>query len=135
MPGLDTLLNRFRSAPNQVPPIRPDLLDAIYEVARQDGCSPSKAINDLLSFALAERQSSSASLAMWQQLTPREKEVAALVWLGLTNPEIAAQMVISPYTVKAHMRNILAKFNVHSKEELRGILSNLDFSDWVKGDG
>ncbi len=131
MSGLNTLLNRFLPSPTPAPHIRPDLLEAIQEIARHDGCSLNKAINDLLSFALAERRSSNASLVMWQQLTPREKEVAALVWQGLTNPEIAAQMVISVYTVKAHMRNILAKLDVHSKEELRAILSSLDFSEWV----
>lgn len=130
MPSLDKFLSRFRTVP---PPlhIRPDLLAAIQEIARQDGTSPSAVVDDLLTFALAERHSSNTSLAMWQQLTPREKEAAALIWVGLTNAQIAAHMVISVYTVRAHVRSILAKFGVHSKEELRLMLSSLDFSDWV----
>lgn len=131
MSGLESLLNRLRN-PAPLPfRIRPDLLAAVQEIAQQDGISPSAVVDDLLAFALAERHSSNTSLAMWQQLTPREKEVAVLVWLGLTNAQIAAHMVISVFTVRAHMRSILAKFDVHSKEELRLMLSSLDFSDWV----
>lgn len=133
MPGFDTFLNHFRTSPTPSFSIRADLMATIQEIARQDGCAIDTIINDLLSFALAERHSANASLAMWQQLTPREKEVVALVWLGLTNPQIAVQLVVSVYTVKAHMRSILTKFDVHSKEELRTILSSLDFSEWVEG--
>ena len=133
MSGFDTLLNRFRTPPSPSLYIRPDLMTAIQGIAQQDNCSIGTVINDLLSFALAERHSSNASLVMWQQLTPREKEVVALVWLGQTNPQIAAQLVVSVYTVRAHMRSILSKFDVHSKEDLRAILSSLDFSEWVEG--
>jgi len=108
-----------------------DLLTAVNEIAEQDGSSVDVIVHDLLSFALAERQSSHASLEMWYQLTQREREVAVLVWFGLTNKEIAKRMVISVHTVKAHMRSILSKFNVHSKEELRQALIGLDFSEWA----
>jgi len=116
--------------PPSLVPIHPDLLTAVTEIAAQDDSSVGVVVNDLLSFALAERQSSHASLERWYQLTQREREVAALVWFGLTNKEIAERMVISVHTVKAHMRHILAKFGVHSKEELRNALTGLDFSEW-----
>ena len=112
-------------------PLRSDLFLAVTEIAAQDESSVDVVVNDLLSFALAERQSSHASLETWYQLTQREREVAALVWFSLTNKEIAERMVISVHTVKAHMRNILAKFGVHSKEELRQELTGLDFSEWA----
>ncbi len=128
------LQNIFRqhnqTQPSSLIPIHPDLLAALTEIAVQDNSSVHVVVNDLLGFALAERQSSHASLEIWYQLTQREREVAALVWFGLTNKEIAARMVISVHTVKAHMRNVLAKFGVRSKEELRNALTGLDFSEW-----
>ncbi|MBK7916796.1 MAG: helix-turn-helix transcriptional regulator [Chloroflexi bacterium] len=60
-----------------------------------------------------------------------EKEVAVLVYLELTNPEIARRLVLSPNTVKTHIRHILAKFGLISREELRRELAGLDFSDFL----
>ncbi len=42
-------------------------------------------------------------------LTPREREVHALVATGMTNREIATRLVLSERTVETHVRNILAK--------------------------
>jgi two-component system nitrate/nitrite response regulator NarP len=63
-------------------------------------------------------------------LSPREQQVVALTCLNLTNRQIAAKLVITPETAKTHVRNILRKFNLHSKVELREALSDWDFSDW-----
>jgi DNA-binding NarL/FixJ family response regulator len=48
-------------------------------------------------------------------LTQREGEVIRAVAAGLTNAQIASRMVISTTTVNAHIRNIFAKFNVHTR--------------------
>ena len=50
-------------------------------------------------------------------LTPREREVAALVAEGLSNGEIAKRLFISENTVKNHVRNILEKLQLHSRME------------------
>lgn len=50
-------------------------------------------------------------------LTLREREVLELVAEGLTNKEVAAQLVISENTVRAHMRHILDKLHVSSRVE------------------
>ncbi len=52
-----------------------------------------------------------------EMLTPREREVLELVAEGLTNKEIAARLVISENTVRAHLRNILDKLHVSSRVE------------------
>jgi len=57
--------------------------------------------------------------------------VAALACLNFTNRQIAARLSISPQTVKSHMRNLLLRFELHSKVELRQVLSDWDFSEWV----
>jgi LuxR family transcriptional regulator, maltose regulon positive regulatory protein len=48
-------------------------------------------------------------------LTPREVEVLALVAQGLSNPEIAAQLVISEHTAHRHLANILRKLDLPSR--------------------
>jgi NarL family two-component system response regulator LiaR len=51
-------------------------------------------------------------------LTPREKEVATLAALGLTNEEIAQELGISVKTVKAHLSLIFQKLGVKRRSEL-----------------
>jgi DNA-binding NarL/FixJ family response regulator len=51
-------------------------------------------------------------------LTGREREIADLVAAGRTNREVAEQLVLSPKTIEAHLRNIYAKLGVRSRVEL-----------------
>jgi len=52
------------------------------------------------------------------RLTRRESEVAALVAEGLTNKQIAAQLVISQRTAESHVENILSKFGFTSRAQI-----------------
>ena len=51
-------------------------------------------------------------------LTPREREIADLVALGLTNREIAERLVISPGTVRIHVERILGKLGRTSRVQV-----------------
>ena len=51
-------------------------------------------------------------------VTAREREIATLIAQGATNPEIAAALVLSPYTVQDHIKNLLEKTGVSSRQEL-----------------
>jgi len=110
-----------------------DPLHALYlrQIAAQANTSRQQAAQDLLKNALVDRQISEAHLAHWRGLTPRQQQVAALACLNFTNRQIAARLGISPQTVKAHLRNLLHRFELHSKAELRQALEDWDFSAWV----
>jgi two-component system, NarL family, response regulator LiaR len=54
---------------------------------------------------------------IFENLTPREREVLSLMVKGMGNNEISNQLVISPSTTKAHVSSILAKLGVASRTE------------------
>jgi DNA-binding NarL/FixJ family response regulator len=85
---------------------------------------------DLLARALVQQQSDQELEALWNELTMREQQVTALTCLGLTNREIAERLVVSPETVKSHIRNTLVKLGLHGKAELRQRFQDWDFSAW-----
>jgi DNA-binding NarL/FixJ family response regulator len=55
------------------------------------------------------------------ELTDRERDILVLVARGLSNAEIAGQLVISPLTAKSHVRNILRKLDCHDRAALVAI--------------
>jgi NarL family two-component system response regulator LiaR len=59
-------------------------------------------------------------------LTPRELEVLSLMAQGLTNPEIADELVISRSTVKFHVSSILSKLAVGSRTEAVAVAMQQD---------
>ena len=58
-------------------------------------------------------------------LTPRETDVLVLVASARSVPRMATELYVSENTVKAHMKSIYAKANVHSKQELLDAMARL----------
>jgi FixJ family two-component response regulator len=61
-------------------------------------------------------------------LTPREREIMALVVSGLLNKQIAAELGISEITVKAHRGRVMRKMHVDSLADLVRVAAALDVS-------
>jgi DNA-binding NarL/FixJ family response regulator len=59
-------------------------------------------------------------------LTPREQEVAELIARGLTNRQIAAELIVAERTVDAHVYNMLSKLGFRSRAQVAG---------WAVGQG
>lgn len=94
-----------------------ELVRAIRTVSRGDVfLYPSLATRLVQSYVGGE--AGDDSVALVSDLTPREKEVLVLIAEGLTNPEIAEQLVISIKTVDRHRENIMRKLNLHNRIEL-----------------
>jgi two-component system response regulator NreC len=51
-------------------------------------------------------------------LTDREREILRLIAQGMTTPEIAKDLVLSPHTVQSHRDRIMSKLDLHSKAAL-----------------
>jgi NarL family two-component system response regulator LiaR len=69
-----------------------------------------------------------------QPLTEREVDILKLIAQGLTNQEIAAELVISEWTVRTHVRNILGKLHLANRTQaalyaLRTGLADLEQTD------
>jgi DNA-binding CsgD family transcriptional regulator len=63
-------------------------------------------------------------------VTSREREVAALIAQGCSNAEIAAALVISPYTVQDHTKSLFEKTGVGSRREL---VARIFLDDYLPG--
>ena len=59
-------------------------------------------------------------------LTPRQREVAGLVAVGMTNRQIADRLVVSPYTAETHVKHILARLGFSARAEIAA---------WASGKG
>jgi DNA-binding NarL/FixJ family response regulator len=106
------------------------LVDALKHLAELEERPQEEVAADLLSVALEQRRANEDNLKIWRALSTREQQVTALICLGYTNRQISTRLTISKDTVKSHVRNILRKFDVHSKAELHHTLAKWDFSDW-----
>ena len=95
-----------------------EVAEAVRAVVQgQSLISPSMASKLLNEFnSLARRASQQEQLAV-PGLTARELEVLRLVAKGMSNKDVAEELVISENTVKNHVRNILEKLHLHSRME------------------
>jgi DNA-binding CsgD family transcriptional regulator len=108
-----------------------DVMETLSELARVEQRPLEQVVSALITQALARRRAAGHYLLLWQTLSEREKQVAAQVCLYYTNRQIAAHLGIADDTVKTHVRNVLVKFNLRNRSDLRLALADWDFNDFA----
>ena len=94
-----------------------ELLRAVRAVVAGDALlSPSVTRRLIAEFAARSKEPSSAHALA--PLTEREREVMALVGIGLSNEEIARRLVVSPLTAKTHVSRTMVKLGARDRAQL-----------------
>ena len=107
-----------------------EIITIVRKAAKQQGRSEEEIIADLTKAGWDQLQQETEMEERWNSLSHREQQVVALICLGYRNYQIAEILVIAPETVKTHLQNIFAKFNLRSSKELRLTLQGWDFAEW-----
>ncbi len=96
------------------------LLDGIRTVAAGEALLSPRATRGLIARYLATPMAAArdAHGGTLDLLTGREREVVALVGRGLSNEQIAADLVLSPLTVKTHVNRAMAKVGARDRAQL-----------------
>ncbi|HEY5355262.1 MAG TPA: response regulator transcription factor [Streptosporangiaceae bacterium] len=95
------------------------LFDAVRIIAAGDALLAPTVTRRLIGeFALLRPKPETApSGAAFAALTPRETQVLRLVAEGLSNPEIAARLVVTEETVKTHVSRVLSKLGLRDRTQ------------------
>ncbi|MEV5233639.1 response regulator transcription factor [Streptomyces pseudogriseolus] len=94
-----------------------ELLRAVRAVVDGDALL-SPGVTRRLIAEFAARSKEPAAAGSLSELTEREREVMALVGLGLTNEEIARRLVVSPLTAKTHVSRTMVKLGARDRAQL-----------------
>jgi DNA-binding NarL/FixJ family response regulator len=94
------------------------LFDAVRVIAAGDALLAPAVTRRLIGeFAALHREPRPVPGTTLAALTPRETEVLRLVAEGLSNPEIAARLIVSEETVKTHVSHVLAKLGIRDRTQ------------------
>ncbi len=109
-----------------------DLSHAIHALAEGGALVSPHLARDLMS-AFQRLAPPSEGTGM-ERLTAREREILGLVGRGMSNQEIADQLVIAENTVKVHLRNILDKLQIHSRAHAAAIAAQAGLTGPIRPD-
>ena len=94
------------------------LFEAVRVVAAGDALLAPTVTRRLISeFAQLQPRPDGPSTAELATLTPRETQVLRLVAEGLSNPEVAARLVVTEETVKTHVSRVLSKLGLRDRTQ------------------
>jgi DNA-binding NarL/FixJ family response regulator len=95
-----------------------DLLQAIRVVAAGDALLAPSVTRRLIAEFAARPERRRIAPAALAELTGREREVMAMVASGRTNDEIAAELYVSPATIKTHVGHAMSKLDARDRAQL-----------------
>ena len=95
-----------------------DLVRAVREVSRGEALLSPSVTRRLIAEFTARPARPVLTPPSMAALTEREREVVALVALGLTNEEIAAELVLSPATARTHVSRAMIKLRARDRAQL-----------------
>ncbi|MFJ7156390.1 response regulator [Streptomyces sp. NPDC101118] len=96
----------------------PEELVRAVRAVREGDALLSPGVTRRLIAEFAARSKAPAAVAPLEALTEREREVMALVGMGLTNQEIARRLVVSPLTAKTHVSRTMVKLGARDRAQL-----------------
>jgi DNA-binding NarL/FixJ family response regulator len=94
-----------------------DLIESVRAVSRGETLIPQDMVGSLIGRLMDHRRVQDEAHRRLGRLTPREREVLALLACGEGNDGIAGTLVISPQTARTHIQNVIGKLGVHSRLE------------------
>jgi DNA-binding NarL/FixJ family response regulator len=92
-------------------------LDAIRALQRGESVIPPTMLGSLLRGLIERRREATRAADQLVRLTPREREVLALLVEGLDQEGISSALFISPDTTRTHVQRLVRKLGVHSRAE------------------
>jgi DNA-binding NarL/FixJ family response regulator len=92
-----------------------ELIAAIHTVAGGEALLSPSVTRRVIDTVARQPLLGAASDPRLDELTPREREVLELIAQGLSNPEIAAELVVEGTTVKSHVKRVLAKLDARDR--------------------
>jgi DNA-binding NarL/FixJ family response regulator len=95
-----------------------DVVDGVRIVAGGDALLAPRLTRRLIEAFVAGAGSPEPDPGPLDELTPREREVLALVGQGLSNAEIAERLVLSPLTAKTHVARLFMKLGARDRAQL-----------------
>lgn len=108
-----------------------DAYENLRLIAARRQQTPEDAAAQVFEQIAYEQDVQSWTMQCWEQLSPRQRQIAAYVCRGDSTRQIAAQLNISQTTVKSHVEIVLRKFNVPNRIALRQLLAPWDLRPYL----
>jgi len=95
-----------------------DLISAVHTVAAGDALHSPSVTRRVIERMSRQPTPDLTGQARLDELTAREREVLALIARGLSNREIAAELVVEESTIRSHVKRVLAKLGLRDRVQV-----------------